>query len=33
MQLMHHSEFDIFKMVSRMVADKFYNPVGAATNL
>ena len=23
MQLMHHSEFDIFKMASRMVADKF----------
>ena len=33
MQLMHHSEFDIFKMVSRMVADKFYNPVGAAPNM
>ena len=23
MQLMHHSEFDIFKMECRMVADKF----------
>ena len=33
MQLMHHSEFDIFKMASRMVADKFYKPVGVATNL
>ena len=33
MQLMHHSEFDIFKMASRMVADKFYKPVGATSNL
>ena len=33
MQLMHHSEFDIFKMASRMVVDKFYKPVGAAPNL
>ena len=33
MQLIHHSEFDIFKMVSRMVADEFYKPVGAASNL
>ena len=33
MQLMHYSEFDIFKMASRMVADKFYKPVGAASNL
>ena len=33
MQLMHHSEFDIFKMASRMVADKFYKPMGAAPNL
>ena len=30
MQLMHHSEFDIFKIASRLVADKFYKPVGAA---
>ena len=27
MQLMHHSEFDIFKMECRMVADKFNQPV------
>ena len=27
MQLMHHSEFDIFKMECRMVADKFNEPV------
>ena len=33
MQLMPHSEFDVFKMASRMVADKFYKPVGAAPNL
>ena len=33
MQLMHRSEFDIFKMVSKMVADKFYKPEGAAPNL
>ena len=33
MQLMHHSEFDIFKMASRMEADKFYKPVGAPPNL
>ena len=33
MQLMHHSKFDIFKMASRMVADKFYKPVVAAPNL
>ena len=33
MQLMHHSEFDILKMASRMVADKFYKPVEAAPNL
>ena len=33
LKLMHHSEFDIFKMASRMVADKFYKPVGAAPNL
>ena len=33
MQLMHHSKFVIFKMASRMVADKFYKPVGAAPNL
>ena len=31
--LMHHSEFDIFKMASRLVADKFYKPVGAAPYL
>ena len=30
---LHHSEFDIFKMASRMVVDKFYKPVGAAPNL
>ena len=30
MLFMHHSEFDIFKMASRMVADKFYKAVGAA---
>ena len=24
MLFMHHSEFDIFKMASRIVADKFY---------
>ena len=33
MQLMHHSEFDIFKIVCRMVADKFNEPVGAAPYL
>ena len=33
MLLIHHSEFDIFKMASRMVPDKFYNPVGAASYL
>ena len=33
MQLMHNSEFDIFKMVSRIIADNFYKPVGAAPNL
>ena len=33
MQLMHYSDFDIFKMASRMVADKFYKPVGAASNM
>ena len=33
MQLMHHSAFDIFKMAFRMVADKFYKPVGAAPSL
>ena len=27
MQLMHHSEFDIFKKECRMVADKFNEPV------
>ena len=27
MLLIHHSECDIFKMASRMVPDKFYNPV------
>ena len=32
-QLMHHSEFDIFKMASRMVANKFYKPMGAAPSL
>ena len=30
MLFMHHSELDIFKMASRMVADKFYKPEGAA---
>ena len=30
MQLMHHSEFDIFKMVSSIVADKFNKYVGMA---
>ena len=29
MLFMHHSEYDIFKMASRIVADKFYKPVGA----
>ena len=33
MQLMHHSEFDIFKMASRMEADKFYKPTGATPSL
>ena len=33
MLFMHHSKFDIFKMASRMVADKFYKPVGAALYL
>ena len=33
MQLMHYSEFDIFKMASKRVADKFYNPLGAAPYL
>ena len=33
MQLMHYSEFDIFKMASRLVADKFYKPVGAVPNV
>ena len=33
MQLMHQSEFDKFKMAFRMVADKFYKPVGAAPSL
>ena len=33
MLYMHHSEFDIFKMASRMVANKFYKPVGAALYL
>ena len=33
MQLMHHSELGIFKMASRLVADKFYKPVGAAPYL
>ena len=28
MQLMHHSEFDILKMVSSMVGDKFNKSVG-----
>ena len=30
MQLMHHLVFDIFNIASRMVADKFYKPVGVA---
>ena len=29
MQLMHYLEFDIFKMASRVVAEKFYKPMGA----
>ena len=33
MQTMHHSEFDIFKMAVRMLADTFYKPVGAAPSL
>ena len=33
MQLMHHSEFDIFKMVSRLVADLIYKPLGAVPYL
>ena len=33
MQLMHYSKFDIFKMASRIIADKFCKPVGAAPNL
>ena len=32
MQLLNNSEFDIFKMASRMVAYKLYKPVGAAPN-
>ena len=32
MQLMHHTEFDIYEMASRIVGDKFYKPVGAAPN-
>ena len=33
MQLMHHSELDIFKMTSTMVADKFNKSVGTAPYL
>ena len=33
MQLMHHSEFDMFKMASRLVDDKFYKPVRATPYL
>ena len=33
MQLMPHLEFDIFKMASRMAADKYYKPVGVEPNL
>ena len=33
MLLIHHSENDIFKMASRMVPDKLYNPVGAVPYL
>ena len=33
MQLMHYSDFDMFKMASRMVAEYFYKPMGAAPNL
>ena len=29
MQLMHHAEFDISNVVSRLGADKFYKLVGA----
>ena len=29
----HHSEFDIFKMASRILADTFYKPVGVAPYL
>ena len=32
-QLMYHSVFDIFKMASRLVADKFDKPMGAAPYL
>ena len=32
-QLMHHSEFDIFKMASTMVADNFNKSVGTAAYL
>ena len=31
MQLMHHLEFDIFKMAPRMVADKFLQTCGSGT--
>ena len=31
--VMHHLEFDIFKMAPIMIADTFYKPVGAAPNL
>ena len=30
---LHHSEFDMFKMASRMVADKFNKSVGMAPYL
>ena len=33
MKFMHYSEFDIFKMASRIVADKFNKPMGAAPYL
>ena len=31
--LIHHSEYDILKVASRMLPDKFYSPVGAASYL
>ena len=33
MLCMYHSQFDIFKMASRIVVNKFYKPLGAAPYL